>query len=117
MGNPVGHFEFMVNDTDKAKEFYGRIFDWEFKDMPGPTHYLMIGTGSDPAGGMMKKPDQAPHCALNVYFVVDSIDSALEKVKAAGGNTIVGKTDIDVGFWATFMDPDGIPVRIFEAKK
>ena len=114
MANPIGHFEFMVNDTDKAKAFYGKIFDWKFEDVP---NYTMIDTGDGPKGGMMKKPDSAPHCSLNVYFVVEGIDGALDRVKAAGGNVVIGRTEIEVGSWAMFVDPDGIPVGLFEPKK
>lgn len=117
MANPIGHFEFMVNDPARAKEFYGKIFNWEFEDSPPPHHYAMIHTGTPPDGGIMKKPDQAPCPSLNVYFVVDGIDRTLEKVKSAGGNVLVGRTEIEVGAWAMFVDPDGIPVGIFEPKK
>ena len=76
----------------------------------------MIDAGADPKGGMMKKPDQAPHPSLNVYFVVKDVDDTLEKVQAAGGCVIIGKTEIEVGWWAMFMDPDNIPVGIFQPK-
>jgi predicted enzyme related to lactoylglutathione lyase len=113
MPNPIGHFEFLVNDVDRAKEFYGKVFDWTYEDVPG---YTMIDAGVDPRGGMMKKPDQAPHPSLNVYFVVKDVDDTLEKVQAAGGCVILGKTEIEVGWWAMFMDPDNIPVGIFQPK-
>ena len=28
MANHICHFEFMCNDVAKAKEFYGKVFDW-----------------------------------------------------------------------------------------
>lgn len=117
MGNPLCHFEFMVSDTEKSKEFYGKIFDWEFKVDDNMQGYVMINTGSEPGGGMMKKPDQAPHFALSEYFMVDSIEDTLGKVEAAGGKTGVPKTEIPgIGWWALFFDPDGIPVGVYESK-
>jgi predicted enzyme related to lactoylglutathione lyase len=113
MASPVGHFEFMVSDVAKAKDFYGKVFDWKYEDSPT---YTMIDAGAEPKGGMMKKPDQVPMPALHVYFMVDSVDGALERVRSAGGNIIVGKTEIEVGWWAMFTDPDGIPVGIFQRK-
>jgi len=64
----------------------------------------------------MKKPGEAPHFALSQYFLVDSIEETLGKVEGAGGKTGVPKMEIpNVGWWALFLDPDGIPVGIFES--
>ena len=114
MGNPLCHFEFMVSDVEKSKAFYGKIFDWKFSDY-GAMDYVMINTGFEPGGGMMKKPDRAPHFGLDSYFMVDSIDETLEKAVAAGASPGLPKMEIpNTGWWAMFMDPDGIPVMIFE---
>ncbi len=114
MGNPLCHFEFMSSDLQKAKEFYGKVFDWTF-DGGGMPGYVMIGTGKSPDGGIMVKPAEAPHCALNAYFEVSSIEETLDKVTSAGGSVVVGKTKIaNIGYWAMFADPDGIPVGLFE---
>jgi predicted enzyme related to lactoylglutathione lyase len=117
MGNPICHFEFMVKDIPKSKEFYGKVFDWKFKDMPGFADYVSIDTGKDPGGGLMKKPEQAPMYSLSPYFYVESIDATLAKVKAAGGRVQMPRMEITgIGWWALFFDPDGIPVMIFEPK-
>lgn len=119
MGNPVCHFEFMVSDVEKSKKFYSQVFEWKFKDsdMPG-MRYINIDTGKEPTGGMMKKPAMAPMFALTTYFYVTSIDETLKKVTAAGGRVQMPKTEIPaIGWWALFMDPDGIPVMIYESLK
>ncbi len=118
MANPLCHFELMVNDGEKAKAFYGKIFDWEFSEGPTMPGYISVDTGTEPGGGIMKKPDQAPHCALSVYFCVDSVDETLGKVEAAGGKIGMPRTEIPgIGWWALLFDPDGIPVGLFEPKK
>jgi predicted enzyme related to lactoylglutathione lyase len=67
---------------------------------------------------MMKKPDQAPHPALSVYFFVDDIEETLRKATEAGGQVLAPKTPIPgIGSWALFLDPDKIPVSIFEPEK
>lgn len=113
MGAPLCHFELMTDDPDKCKAFYGDVFGWEFDDnaMPG---YTLIKTGTEPDGGLMKRPAEVPSVALNTYFLVDDIDATLEKVKNAGGTVCLPKTPIpDVGDYAFFLDPEGIPVGIF----
>ena len=118
MGNPVVHFEFMVSDVAKSKEFYGKIFDWKFEHHDeGGMDYTMIDTGKEPGGGMMKKPDEAPMFALSQYFQVDDIDATLAKVVEAGGKPGIPKMEIpDMGWWAMFFDPDQIPVMIYQPK-
>lgn len=119
MANQLCYFEFMVSDVEKSKEFYSRVFDWKFSDskMPGP-RYINVDTGKEPMGGIMKKPAQAPMFALTSYFYVDSIDETLKKVSAAGGRVQMPKSEIPtIGWWALFMDPDNIPVMIYESLK
>jgi len=116
VGNPLVHFEFMVSDVPKSREFYGKIFDWEFQH-DDSRDYTMIKTGAEPGGGIMKKPHQAPHFGLDSYFLVDSIDETLEKATAAGAVPAMPKMEIpNIGWWAMFLDPDQIPVMIFQSK-
>ena len=114
MPNPLCHFEFMTDDPDKTRDFYAAVFGWEFDDssMPG---YTLIKTGSDPDGGLMKRPDNCPCPMLQTYFMVEEIDAILSAVGEAGGQTIVPKTEIpDVGHYAVFSDPDNIAIGIFQ---
>lgn len=116
MGNPLVHFEFMVSDVDRAKEFYGKVFDWKF-EIDKSMDYVMIDTGKEPGGGMMKKPDQAPQFALTQYFLVEDIEETLDKVEKAGGRRGIPKMEVpEMGWWAMFFDPDGIPVMIYQSR-
>jgi predicted enzyme related to lactoylglutathione lyase len=116
VGNPLVHFEFMVSDVEKSKAFYGKVFDWKF-EIDKSMDYVMISTGKDPGGGMMKKPDEAPSFALSEYFMVNDIEETLKKVESAGGKRGIPKMEIpNMGWWAMFFDPDGIPVMIYQAK-
>lgn len=120
MGNPICYFELMVSDAEKAKDFYGSVFDWKIEksEMSSDTVYYMIDTGAEPAGGLMKKPDQAPMFGMSSYILVDSIDETLGKAVAAGAQPGMPKTEIPtIGWWALFMDPDGIPIMLFESLK
>src|SRR5579872_7358026 len=54
MPNPFCHVELNTTDVKKAKDFYGKLFDWKLEDMPGD--YTMIGVGEGTGGGMMKNP-------------------------------------------------------------
>jgi bleomycin resistance family protein len=57
MANPFVHVELNTIDVDKAKKFYGTLFDWQMEDVEmGPTgRYTMIKTGGT-GGGILKHP-------------------------------------------------------------
>ncbi len=117
MANHVCYFELMVGDTAKSQAFYGSVFDWKFSEYDNMPGYIAIDTGKEPMGGMMKKPEHVPANALSIYFLVDNIDETLGKVKEAGGQVLVDRTEIpNIGWWALFMDIDQIPVMIYENK-
>lgn len=112
--NPMVHWELMVSDVGKAKQFYGRVFDWQFDDQRYPG-YTIIVTGKEPGGGLMQRPDSATKSALHTYFQVPSVDRTLGIVVELGGKVLVGKTPIPgVGSFAMFADPDGVPISILE---
>jgi len=112
MSSPLCHFELMTKDPDKAKAFYGQVFGWQFDDqtMPG---YTLISTGQDPHGGIMKQPESP--AASNIYFKVADIEATLAKVKELGGKVTVPKSEIPgIGFFALFVDPEGIGIGLMQ---
>jgi len=115
MPNPLCHFELMTTDPEKAKVFYGKIFDWRFDDdsIPG---YSLINAGAEPTGAMLRKPDAAPDVCTNIYFHVDDIDATLAKATEHGATILVDKTVIpnNVGHFAMITDPQGITIGILQ---
>ncbi|MCH7926091.1 MAG: VOC family protein [Planctomycetes bacterium] len=114
MANPLCHFELMTSDLQKCRDFYGAVFDWQFdeKTMPG---YTLINTGTDPPGGIMKKPEKLPGVCINTYFNVGDIDTVLKKAVEHGGKILVEKTPVpNVGHLAMFADPEGIVIGIMQ---
>ena len=114
-GNPICHWELMVNDVEKAQAFYGKVFDWSYEKWDGPMEYWNVQVGKEPNGGMMKSPDEAPHPSLCVFYLVDDLDATLAKAEEAGGKVVVPKMEIPtVGWHGGFLDPDGIFVGVFQ---
>jgi catechol 2,3-dioxygenase-like lactoylglutathione lyase family enzyme len=57
MSNAFVHVELNTTDVDKAKAFYGKLFEWTLEDVPvGEMAYTMIKVGKGTAGGIMKHP-------------------------------------------------------------
>jgi len=114
MPNPLCHFELMTADPARCKAFYGSVFDWQFDDksMPG---YTLVNTGSEPTGAIFPKPDDAPGVCVNIYFQVRDAEGVLAKAIQHGGTVLVPKTAIpNVGFFAMFSDPEGLPIGIMQ---
>lgn len=114
MANPIVHWDLMVSDVARARAFYTRVFGWTLTDY-GPG-YALIDTGTPPGGGLMTRPAQAPFAALNVYFEVADLDRTLREVVEAGGKVVVPRTEIPPGWFAMFLDPDGISIGIMQAR-
>ena len=89
-----------TSDQDAAKEFYGRLFDWDYDDQPidENTTYSMAKVGGRSAAAISpQQPDEAqqgvpPH--WNVYVTVDDVDAVTGKVGDNGGNVLAPPFDV-----------------------
>jgi hypothetical protein len=122
-GTP-GHFgwhELYAGDLDRDFAFYSKLFGWTkagTHDMGEMGPYLMFAAGKDPIGGMMKKPKEVPHPFWLYYINVASIDEAIAKTKAAGGQIILGPVEVPGGSWiAQATDPQGAMFAMVAAKR
>jgi predicted enzyme related to lactoylglutathione lyase len=104
--------ELETRDPTAAKEFYGRVFGWEFnaEDAPGGMEYNVAQVGENRVAGMAdisgRMPDEVPAHWMT-YFVVESPEGAIEKAEAGGGAVQIGPHDIPVGRFAMLTDPAG----------
>ena len=116
MPNPFCHVELNTTDVKKAKEFYGKLFNWKLEDMPGG-EYTMIGVGEGTGGGMMKNPiPGAPSFWLS-YVLVDDVGAATRKAASLGGKVMKDVTEVKgMGFFSILVDPTGAMIALWEAK-
>lgn len=100
------HIEIPATDVQKAKEFYGQLFSWEFDDMGG--EYVMFKPPDGPGGGFTteRKPSAE---GITLYIEVEDIPKKLAEIENAGGKVMTPKTKIsdEFGFYAIFVDPEG----------
>jgi uncharacterized protein len=121
LSNPFCHVELNTTDVKKAKDFYGKLFDWKLEDLPAPTpggDYTMIGVGEGTGGGMMKNPiPGAPSFWLS-YVLVDDIESATKKAKSLGAQVMKDVTPVgDFGWLSIIADPTGAHLGLWKPKK
>lgn len=110
--------ELMHRDSEAAADFYGSLTGWEFADMKmGDVDYKMIKNDGKDAGGMMRMEGEnfanvPSHWLL--YFAVADCEAAAAKVAATGGSVIVPPTEIQVGAFSVFQDPQGAVFAVIQ---
>ncbi|NVB77070.1 MAG: VOC family protein [Kofleriaceae bacterium] len=110
----------MTTDAEKAREFYKGLFEWTFA-IGGPEsgHYAMANLGNDHVAGLGQiGPEMKMPPAWSVYFASDDLDDTITKVKAAGGNVMMGPMDVmEEGRMAVFTDPTGAVFGVWQPKR
>ncbi len=79
MAGEPAFFEIGVEDAEKGRAFYEAMFGWSFE--PGPGHGYMIGTQTLSGGIHGGDRGGSPY----VFFAVDDMDAALQRVRELGG--------------------------------
>ena len=107
-----GWHELYASQGEKAAiGFYHALFGWETireMDMGPMGTYRIFGADGEDMGGMMDKPEQLPRSAWGFYFNVESVDAALERVTAGGGEVRMGPIEVPDGSWIIqCADPQG----------
>jgi predicted enzyme related to lactoylglutathione lyase len=107
-------------DPQAAVDFYGGVFGWQFEDrMPadGPGHYFVARLGGADVAAVGSAPEGAPPGAVwSTYVAVDGADDTVADVRDAGGTILADPSDVlDAGRMATFADPAGAVLSIWQA--
>lgn len=120
MANPFVHVELNSPDPQKAKAFYGGLFQWKLEDVsnsavPDGT-YTMIKVGDGVGGGIMKQVPGGPAMWL-AYVHVDDIHATTDKVKSLGGKVMKDVTEIPgMGWLSIIQDPTGVMLGLWKPK-
>jgi predicted enzyme related to lactoylglutathione lyase len=114
MANPFVHVELATTDVAKAKDFYGKLFDWKLEDIPG-MDYTIINVGEGTGGGIMKtiQPD-SPSYWLAYVHVADAA-AATEKARKLGATICKEVTEIPgIGWFSVITDPTGATLALWQ---
>jgi uncharacterized protein len=107
-----------TTDPEAARRFYSDLFGWRIEEVQGgPGTYWGIYRGERTNGGMMQMPpgqDAPPHWL--VYFGIDDIDAAAERIESGGGRLVVEKMDVPGGQVLVAQDPQGATFALFEGR-
>jgi predicted enzyme related to lactoylglutathione lyase len=108
----ITHFEMGVENFERARGFYEKVFGWKFTEWKGgDSEYWMIETMDKKSpgainGGMMKRMN--PEMRIVNTIEVDDIDMTLGAVVANKGSIVFPKKEIpEMGWMAYFKDVEG----------
>ncbi len=110
------HIEIASTDPERTKKFFEEVFEWDFESIPD-MNYHTYEAPSPPHGGLMSPMENQRPGLLN-YLLSGNIDTDVKRIEAAGGRILQPKMEIPgVGWWASFEEPTGIVLALFEAKQ
>jgi len=122
--NMVGWFEIPVNDMDRAKAFYEKVFHTTISvhDLGG----IIMGwfpdaSGKKGASGSLVKHEMYKPSTTDgplIYFTCPDLSNELSRVEAAGGTIMQPKTEIGGGhgFMALLKDTEGNRIALHSLK-
>lgn len=107
------HIEIASTDPSRTKKFFEDVFEWDFESHPEMSYHTFIAP-SGPGGGLMSPMENQQPGILN-YLMSHDIDDDVKKIQEAGGRLLQPKMEIPgVGWWASFEEPTGIVLALFQ---
>lgn len=105
MAGEIVHLEIPSDDTEKARKFWGSLFDWQFEAYPGPSEYHMARISD--RGGVAVSNMEPGKRGTRPYFDVDNINASAARVKELGGQASDPMPVPNMGWFSTCTDPEG----------
>ena len=105
------------SDTDKAKEFYGKLFGWTPEEAPPEFggYFTFLKDGKHVAGCMHNDGSQNAPDSWTVHLMTDDIDRTVEDARKNGGQVFVEPMAVgDNGRFAMIGDPGQAGIGAWE---
>jgi uncharacterized protein len=107
-----------TSDPEAAQSFYRDLFGWRIEQVSETeTPYWGVYRGERVNGGMMALPPGAPAPShWLVYFGIDDVDDAADRIGSAGGTVMVPPQDVPGGRIVVAQDPQGAVFALFAGR-
>lgn len=112
MANAINWFELPTNNFERAKDFYGKVFNTELQemDMQGVKMGFFPSDQQGVGGCITHGDGNKPNAEGTLVYLNggDDLNIPLNRVETAGGKVLMPKTSIgENGNMAIFMDTEG----------
>lgn len=112
--------DLVTPDLDAAKRFYGTLFGWTFRDVPGDRNYALALFEGEPVAGLYQKAlpaGQSKQPAWLTFIAVRDVDAAQREAAQHGGKVLSNAHYYPHrGRQAVLTDPDGAVFAVLAAE-
>ena len=115
----VAWFDITTTSLPTSKEFYGKLFDWQYTPVHGTDQAAEITSGGLAIGTIRAEKAKPTTSNGVVYIQVSDIRASCKKAKDLGGTVVDGfpfNLPEGVGAIALVVDPVGHPVGLYSRK-
>jgi hypothetical protein len=112
----VAWFDVTTTDIARSKDFYAKLFDWQFAALPGTDQAVEIVAKGASIGTIRGADGKISPFNGVVYVQVDDIRAACAKAKELGGTIPPGfpfNLSDGAGAIAILTDPTGHPIGLY----
>src|SRR5688572_25161084 len=113
-------YDLATENVDAAKSFYGKVFAWTFRSVPGaPASYTLIESGGTKVGGVFRQTPPAGAKVGSRWLALVSVrdpGAAAQYVRDKGGQVLLAPVAVrGRGTHAVFRDPQGAVFGVLAA--
>jgi uncharacterized protein len=112
----IAWFDITTANLLRSKEFYGKLFDWQFAPVKGTDQAAEIIAGGTAVGTLRVADGKISPFNGIVYVQVTDIQASCKKVNQLGGTVVAGfpfNLPDGTGAIAVAVDPAGHPVGLY----
>lgn len=111
----IAWFDITTTSLPKSQEFYGKLFGWQFRQVPGKHQAVIVASGTG-IGTLRWANGQITPFSGVVYVQVADLRASLKKAKELGG-TLLPEFPFNLpngaGAIAMVVDPVGHPIGLY----
>ena len=114
----IAWFDITTTNLQQAREFYGKLFDWQFAPVQGTDLAVQVVAGGKTIGTLRVAEGKISPFNGVVYVRVDDIQASCRRSKDLGGTVAPGfpfNLPDGTGAIALVLDPLGHPVGMFSS--
>jgi uncharacterized protein len=112
----IAWFDITTTSLPRSKDFYGKLFDWQFTPVQGTDQAAEIVAGGTAIGTLRVADGKIAAFNGVVYVQVTDIQASCKKAKELGGTIPEGfpfNLPDGIGAIALVVDPAGHPVGLY----
>jgi predicted enzyme related to lactoylglutathione lyase len=112
----IAWFDITTTNLPQSKEFYGKLFDWQFTPVKGTDQAAEIVAGGTAVGTLRVADGKISPFNGVVYVQVTDIQASCKKVSQLQGTVVPGfpfNLPDGIGAIAVVVDPAGHPIGLY----